>query len=78
MALKQGPKQDPQLPIRFGQTVTRAQYDNLSKDRWFAYFAVGAVEAFHDSETEVASLASHLEGYDKAGVSGLLLAHAGY
>lgn len=64
-------KQGAQLPIGFCQTLSRPQYELLAQERWFSYFAIGAVEPFADTAYGVASLAKYLEDYDVAGVSRL-------
>ncbi|KAK5949744.1 hypothetical protein OHC33_009133 [Knufia fluminis] len=64
VALKQGPL----LPVAFGPTISRLQYERLAKSRWFSYTAIGAVEPFPETAAGIASLADYLEQWDIAGL----------
>lgn len=66
------PKKEHNLPVHFNG-IAYEDYQARSKQAsWWTITAVGAVEAFLESENQISVMASHLETYDIGAVSVLI------
>lgn len=55
-------KRGHSLPLHFEPTfITRAEYDEISRARWYSYLATGSLEPFEDSRSRFDELADRLE-----------------